>query len=573
LEKWQNIAWLGNHSDIITQAVADLKENNIIDRLWQHDHTIWKESPDQITNRLGWLHSPKIMADALGEITKFVDQIRAAQFDRVVLLGMGGSSLAPEVFRLMFGVKAGYLDLRVLDNTDPAAVSDAAEFASQGKTLFVVSTKSGGTIETISFMKYFYGRMIAKHGKDAAGDYFVAITDPGSGLETMAQDLGFRKIFLNDPNIGGRFSALTYFGLVPAALVGIDISKVLKNAQTAADSARNLDSNAVYLGICLGALALQGIDKLTFFMSSKIRFFGAWIEQLIAESSGKDNKGIVPVDLEEPQAAQYYESDRIFCCIALKDDRTMRSVVSQFSTSGFPVIDLNLTNEYDIGAQFFNWEVAIAVACYFLKINPFDQPNVESAKKLAKERINTYVDTGETGSAGEAKSVNGFTIYGTFQSDNLSDIITEFLNQSNPGDSDGKGRSYIGLQAYLCPDQEIAAALRQLQSQIHMRTKLATTLGYGPRFLHSTGQLHKGDAGNGLFLQIIGYPEEDIAIPSEATSSESTFSFKILRQAQSLGDREALLQEGRKVLRIELPQNIIAGLNALLAAVNRKVQD
>jgi hypothetical protein len=419
----------------------------------------------------------------------------------------------------------------------------------------------------MSFMKHFYQKMIREHGSEKAGSYFIAITDPGSGLETMAGELGFRKIFLNDPNIGGRFSALTYFGLVPAALVGIDISQILVRAQNAAELAHHSESPAVYLGTLMGVLASAGKDKLTFLISPKIKYLGAWLEQLIAESSGKEKKGILPVDLEAVQPLEYYGMDRLFVHLKLKGDDNFDETVGRLIDQEFPVVEFELDDKYDIGAQYFMWETATAIACHFLKINPFDQPNVESAKILAKAKMTGYLEDGNLVKPENPIIANNMAFITNLKENTLENILSEFLGNASVGDEDGKGRSYVSIHAYLDSNEKVSSVLHNLQSRIHRKTKMATTLGFGPRFLHSTGQLHKGDAGHGLFIQIVGKYRTDLPVPVSATDSDSQYSFGILREAQSLGDREALLNEGREVLRIEIGNDHIADIEKLISAI------
>ncbi|KAB2839411.1 MAG: hypothetical protein F9K45_10150, partial [Melioribacteraceae bacterium] len=305
---------LGKEQKIYEDKFQKLVDEKIIERIWKKDYTLWSSNPDEISNRLGWLDSPENSFKSLNEINEFVESVKADGFTHALLMGMGGSSLAPEVFRLTFGVKEGYLDLDVLDSTDPGAVLDKERKLDFTKTLFIVSTKSGGTVETMSFLKYFYNKALDKLGKEKVQKHFIAITDPGSGLEDIAKSLNFRKIFLNDPNIGGRYSALSLFGVVPAALVGVDIQKLLNNAKTYSEESRlNNDKNsAAVLGIIMGALGEKGKDKVTYIMSPQIKYFGAWVEQLIAESTGKNGKGIIPVDLEEVTSPEFYSNDRIF---------------------------------------------------------------------------------------------------------------------------------------------------------------------------------------------------------------------------------------------------------------------
>lgn len=380
---------LEKYQSNIDTALRDLRENDILARIWSHDHTVWKPEPTEITNRLGWLHSPEVMSKAIPEINAFVDEIRAEGFTHALLLGMGGSSLAPEVFRFTFGVQAGYLDLAVLDSTDPGAVLAHANRLDPASTLFIVSTKSGGTVETFSFFKYFYNWTSEKIGETKAGKHFVAITDPGSGLADTAKKYNFRKTFINDPNIGGRYSALSYFGLVPAALIGMDLKLLLGRASAMAQFSKGIAPSQIEgnsparLGATLGELAVQGRDKVTLIASPPIKYFGAWAEQLIAESTGKEGKGILPVDGEEVGAPSVYGNDRLFVYLRLEGDSTFDQKVETLLEAGHPVVQLDLQDLYDLGGEFFRWEIATIIASRRLEINPFDQPNVESAKILA----------------------------------------------------------------------------------------------------------------------------------------------------------------------------------------------
>ncbi len=310
-------------NETIAQTLSKLSEEKIVERIWNKDYTVWDDNPDEISNRLGWLDSVETTSKAISEIKEFVQSAINDGFTHALLMGMGGSSLAPEVFRLTFGVKDGYLDLAVIDSTHPEVVKEFSERLEFKKTLFIVSTKSGGTVETISFMKYFYNKSLKEIGKNNAGKHFIAITDPGSGLEEMAKDLNFRKIFLNDPNIGGRYSALSLFGMVPAALVGIDVNRFLTETKIMVEECKNNANNsAADLGVILSVLANEKIDKVTFITSPEIKYFGAWVEQLVAESTGKNGKGILPVDLEEVLAPEFYSKDRLFVYMKMKNDST-----------------------------------------------------------------------------------------------------------------------------------------------------------------------------------------------------------------------------------------------------------
>lgn len=557
---------LEKYQSNIDTALRDLRENDILARIWSHDHTVWKPEPTEITNRLGWLHSPEVMSKAIPEINAFVDEIRAEGFTHALLLGMGGSSLAPEVFRFTFGVQAGYLDLAVLDSTDPGAVLAHANRLDPASTLFIVSTKSGGTVETFSFFKYFYNWTSEKIGETKAGKHFVAITDPGSGLADTAKKYNFRKTFINDPNIGGRYSALSYFGLVPAALIGMDLKLLLGRASAMAQFSKGIAPSQIEgnsparLGATLGELAVQGRDKVTLIASPPIKYFGAWAEQLIAESTGKEGKGILPVDGEEVGAPSVYGNDRLFVYLRLEGDSTFDQKVETLLEAGHPVVQLDLQDLYDLGGEFFRWEIATIIASRRLEINPFDQPNVESAKILARQMVEAYQKAGKLPEQVPSLHAEGIWVYADVSAKNLADALNKFLAEARPGDKNHKSRSYVALQAYVTPTAENDVALQQLRTKIQTRLRVATTVGYGPRFLHSTGQLHKGDAGHGLFMQFTSDAVQDLAIPDEAGLPNSSMTFGVLELAQALGDRQALLDAKRRVIRFHLGKEVEKGL-------------
>jgi len=561
---------LGDFQPAVDTALAELRDQHVMSRIWQHDHTVWKPDPTEITNRLGWLHSPEVMMENLPEISALVDSVRAAGYSHALLLGMGGSSLAPEVFRFTFGVQKGFLDLAVLDSTDPGAVLYHARRLDPAKTLFVVSTKSGGTVETFSFFKYFYNVVAKAVGRGRAGDHFIAITDPKSGLVDTAAEYRFRKTFINDPNIGGRYSALSYFGLVPAALIGMDVARLLDRAATIVCNTEGCncpvagDNSGAWLGAIMGEMAMAGRDKVTLITSPEIASFGAWVEQLIAESTGKEGVGILPVAGEEPGAPQAYANDRLFVYLQLNGDNTHDDRIKALAEAGHPVVQFELRDVYDLGGEFFRWEMATVVAGRRLGINPFDQPNVESAKVLARKTVAEFQEKGRLPELTPTAQENGIAVYAGFPVDSIGKALQDFLAQAQPGEG-GRPRSYVALQAYVTPTSITEAALRSLATKLRDRYKLATTVGFGPRFLHSTGQLHKGDAGNGLFIQITAGTPEDAPIPDKAGEEASSMTFGTLKMAQALGDRQALLDNKRKVIRFDLGKEVEAGLERLAA--------
>ncbi len=550
---WQPMrATLGPYQDTIDGALAELRDACIMQRIWQHDHTVWKPDPGEITNRLGWLHAPENMSEHVGRLRRFVGDVRAAGYTRALLLGMGGSSLAPEGFFEIFGsATTGYPALIIIDTTDPDMIRDRSAGLDPARTLFIVATKSGGTVETLSAFKYFYNQVADAVGRERAGEHFVAITDPGSGLQDLAERFEFRDTFLNDPNIGGRYSALSLFGLVPAALIGVDVERLLERALTAACNAESAncpvagDNRAGRLGVMIGELAKAGRDKLTIVTSPALTSFGDWVEQLIAESTGKDDTGILPVVGEPLGSPEVYGDDRVFVQLRLSEDADQDNTLAALAKAGHPVISLELTDPYDVGGQFFLWEMATAVAGARIGIQPFDQPNVEAAKLLARKMVAEYLESG-TLPPGESVLPD-------------ADALRAFLEQAKAGD-------YVALQAYVNRTDDVHAALAELRTTIRDRLRLATTIGYGPRFLHSTGQLHKGDVGNGLFVQLTSDALDDLPIPDEAGAAASTLSFGVLKAAQALGDANALRERGRRVIRFDLGTDVVGGLRRLRGA-------
>jgi len=546
--------YIGKCRKQVDDSLSELKSANILDRIRIKDYTVWSNKPVEITNRLGWLDSPDVSLSFADEIISFVQSVIKDGFTQALLLGMGGSSLAPEVFNFSFGVKEGYLNLEVLDSTHPETVLDYSNRYDPAKTLYIVSTKSGGTVETFSFMKYFYNQTIAKLGKENTGRHFVAITDPGSGLESTAQKLNFRKIFLNDPDIGGRYSALSLFGIVPAALMGVDIIKLLKSARTEADQSKNPDVEenvSAVLGVILGEMSNLGRDKVTFITSLQLSYFGGWVEQLIAESTGKSGKGILPVIGEEILFPENYSNDRLFIYLRLIDDCENDLKVQKLIDAGQPVVEIVMNDIYDLGREFFRWEMATAIASWRIGITPFDQPNVESAKILARKMVQEYKETGKLPELIPTIKENDITVYGIEPAVSIEDAFNNLFGKMDEKEKT-KPRSYVSLQAYLARNKKMDEELQKFRTAIQLKYKVAVTVGYGPRFLHSTGQLHKGDAGNGIFIQFISPVKNDAAIPDEAGESVSSMSFGVLIKSQALGDRQALIDGKRKTITIDL---------------------
>ena len=508
----------GTFDATVERRLADLAQARVIARIWAGDPLVWSHNPDtpEIRDRLGWLTVADAMAAQVKTLAAFADEVRP-DFRHVVLCGMGGSSLAPEVLRRTFGAAAGYPSLTVLDSTDPRAVAAAVPEGELPRTLFLVSSKSGTTLEPDCLFRHFWS------ATGRRGAQFVAITDPGTPLAALASEHGFRRRFLNPPDIGGRYSVLSYFGLVPAALLGVDIARLLERgrrmAQACAAGVPLTENSAARLGAALGGAALDGRDKATFVLSPGVASFGLWVEQLIAESTGKEGKGIVPVVDEPLGTPAVYGRDRVFVSITVAGDEDPASGarLTALAGAGHPIVRVTLADRYDLGGAFFQWELATAVACHLLGINAFDQPNVAESK-------------GNTTSVLEQKTAPS-------PAASKADL-EEFLSKIKPGD-------YLALMAYLPPKPELDRRLEGVRVRLRDRFGIATTVGYGPRFLHSTGQLHKGGPPVGHFLQITERSPRDVAIPGKP------FSFGDLEAAQAEGDLLALRRRGRPALRVE----------------------
>jgi glucose-6-phosphate isomerase len=548
----------GPLSESVSDAIQRVESERIVERINRRDYTVWHSSPDEISNRLGWLDCPQNMPD---HIESLIEIVQAAQRDGMrsaLLLGMGGSSLAPEVFSQVFGAAEGYLDVEVLDSTHPQAVLAKAAALDPAETLYIPATKSGGTVETLSFLKFFFKHVADKLGSEEAGKRFIAITDPGSGLAALAHELAFRHIVLNDPNIGGRYSALSHFGLLPAALTGVDLTDLLGRTSTAIQSMRP----AVELGAFMGAGANRGRDKLTLLLSPPLAPVGAWIEQLIAESTGKEGKGILPIDMEPALEAADYSGDRLF--VYLRMDDALDERVASLVSAGQPLLQISLDELNDLGTAFYYWEFATALAGHLMGIHPFDQPDVEAAKVLARDMVQTYQEQGALPVEAPIASAGPLTAYGTGSASSPIEALKNLLQRG------GSTESYVALQAYLPPGPTIDALLTELRATINQHSGLATTLGYGPRFLHSTGQLHKGDAGRGLFLQLTADIGEDLDIPDEPLTDTSSLTFGVLITAQAHGDANALRAANRRLLRVHLGEDAESGLRALIELLSQQ---
>ena len=538
---------LGTYLPDVESALADLQRRQVISRIWSGDHSVWKPDPTEITNRLGWLTVTDVMCEQLPLMEAFANEVREAGFRHVVLLGMGGSSLGPEVLRQAFGSAPGYPELIVLDSTVPAWVQSVEEAIDPAHTLFLVSSKSGSTTEPNMFYAYFRDLVEKAVGKDRAGQHFIAVTDPGTSLEKMARKQGFRQVFSNPPEIGGRYSVLSYFGLVPAALIGLDVLKLLDRADCMREGTVSCvpvhENPGAWLGVVMGVLAQQGRDKLTVLTSPAISSFGLWVEQLIAESTGKEGLGIVPVAGEPLASPNHYGDDRLFVYLRLDGDGNDETddAIEAIESSGQPVVRLDLRDKYDLGAEFFRWELATAVAGAILSINPFDQPNVQAAKDMTESVLGQFQSSGKlpdpSTSSGEDSASLG-----------------QLLAKARQGD-------YLAIMAYVQQTPEVNQALDALRLKVTERHGIATTMGYGPRFLHSTGQLHKGGPGSGLFLQLTMEHTQDVAIP------DAPYTFGVLADGQAVGDLQALRAAERRAVRVDLGSNPDVGIRRMAEEV------
>ncbi len=534
----------GKYDATIREWLEKCAKQSVVSRLWQKDASLWtKDSAVQkeIRSRLGWLDVVDTMPSCLEDLEAFAEEIKAAGFTCVVLLGMGGSSLAADVLQSALGGKAGYPKLLLLDSTDPGKILDVESCLEIPKTLFIVSSKSGGTIELVSLFKYFFEKTKQTQA-ETAGEQFIAITDAGTPLEALAKSHSFRRVFLAPADVGGRFSALTYFGLVPACLAGVEIRKILESARemkkSCAPDKANSENMALTLGVAMAVLAEEGRDKLTILTSEGLEAFGDWAEQLVAESSGKEELGIVPVVREAMEGIKVYGEDRFFVALLSdsEDNQKLKAHLAELEAAGHPVLILNVKDRWDVGGEFFRWEVAVAMACALLKVNAFDQPDVQAAKDKTKALLKSV----ESGSALAIKETTA-----DFKS---------FFSAVAPAD-------YVGLLAFLPDNPAIKKTFMDLQQNIRRRTKNATTLGFGPRYLHSTGQLHKGGPNTGDFLLITAAPERDLEVPGEK------FSFGQLELAQAIGDLEALEAKGRRVLHVRLEDLSQKSLDDLTANI------
>jgi transaldolase/glucose-6-phosphate isomerase len=530
---------------VADEAIQRAEKEKFVPRIWTRDAALWKSDDEHrkiIGNALGWLTAPEQLANGAKDVVAMAESLRG-EFDFVVVLGMGGSSLCAEVVRNVFGRREGYPQLLVLDSTVPEAVRALEERIELARTLFLVASKSGSTTEPVMFHRYFYDRVKSVKG-DRAGENFIAITDPDTKMVDDAKRDHFRHTFLNMADIGGRYSALSYFGIVPMAFSGVDVTTLLERAVYAAHIAsipKVRKNPAAMLGAAIGALAKQGRDKLTLLTPAPLDSLGLWVEQLIAESTGKEGQGIVPIAGEPALDVRDYGNDRVFVSVRTRNsDQTER--LRELANAGHPVIDYILEDTLDLGEVFFVWEFATAVAGAILGVDPFDQPNVQESKDNTKRLLAEFTEKGTMTVSGMQIDVSD------------TDAIANLLAQVKAGD-------YVALTEYFGETRSRDETISKIRAAIARERHVATTTGYGPRFLHSTGQLHKGGGNNGVFLQLTGGSGDDVAIPNEA------FGFGALVRAQAIGDYESLASRGRRMLSINLGSDVDAGLDALAKAV------
>jgi glucose-6-phosphate isomerase len=547
-------------------CLEKLQGERFAERLWQKDGSLWRADPreqEALGRALGWLDVVGKMEQNLADLVGFAQEVRGFGFSHVVHMGMGGSSLAPIVFQHMFQPGPEGLPLIVLDTTDPATVAGLEQRVALATTLFIVASKSGTTAEPLAFDDYFYDRVKALKG-ERAGENFVAITDSATPLAESARQRGFRRTFLNPSDIGGRYSALSYFGLLPAALMGLDVGRILAGAAAMAracgPSVPASENPGMVLGAAMGEMARTGRDKVTFLLPVELATLGMWLEQLIAESTGKEGKGILPVAGETCGSPSAYGNDRLFVSLQLKGhgDPGLEEGVRILKAADQPLIAIELHEESAIGQEFFRWEVATAVAGAVLGIDPFDQPNVQESKDATNRFLRGVAERGSLKEPAPGMVHGPLSFFTANGADRPEHLLSDFFSQANPGD-------YISLQAYLTEEAPSGGLLQAIRLRLRDGLRLATTIGYGPRFLHSTGQLHKGGPPTGLFIQLTCRDAIDVSIPGRP------YTFGIFKKAQALGDLEALQKHRRRVMRIDLGDDARKGLTLLRQLVERAV--
>jgi transaldolase/glucose-6-phosphate isomerase len=551
----------------VAASIEDWKRNNKVARLWQKDASLWTGTDE--SNWLGWLTITEQQLAHIDTLNQIAADVKKAKFKHALLLGMGGSSLCPEVLRMTFGKIKGFPELHVLDSTDPAQIRAIEAKVDLKSTICIVSSKSGSTLEPNIYKQYFFERVKAKVGEKEVGNRFIAITDPGSKMQQVAEGDKFRKIFFGVPSIGGRYSAVSNFGMVPAAIMGLDVAKFLKNTEEmakACGASTASDSNpGVVLGNILGVAANHGRDKVTIIASPGIFDLGAWLEQLIAESTGKIGKGIIPVDRERLAKPAVYGNDRVFAYLRLasKPNKAQDAAVAALEKAGHPVVRITLPNIYNLGQEFFRWEIATAVAGSIIGINAFNQPDVEASKIETKKLTSQYEATGSLPPESPFFEDQGIKLFADEKNSaalkggaKLADVLKTHLARAGAGD-------YFAVLGYITMNSANEATLQGIRHAVRDKKKVATVLGFGPRFLHSTGQAYKGGPNSGVFLQITCDDAKDLAVPGQK------YTFGIVKAAQARGDFAVLAERGRRALRVHLGKNLKSGLATLAKAVQK----
>ncbi|MGH2598279.1 MAG: bifunctional transaldolase/phosoglucose isomerase, partial [Dehalococcoidia bacterium] len=555
----RHTALLGTLKSPVAESMMELRGMQFARRIWERDASLWSKDAEQqelIRNRLGWLDSIETMLAAVPELEAFAQELRDEGFTHAVLMGMGGSVLAAEVLRDSFETAERLPRLLVLDSTDPLAVQAVEQAIDPEHTLFIASSKSGTTTETMAFLEYFWE-------KRESPAQFAVITDPGTPMERLGRELDFRRVFLNRTDVGGRYAALSYVGMAPAAIVGVDPRRLLERARGMASACRPdvpLEENpGVRLGAMIGRATREGHGKLTLVCSPRIAGLASWLEQLVAESTGKQGRGIVPVVGEPPGAPEVYGTDRLFVYLRLEEDADdgQDAAVAALEAAGQPVARIALRDVYDLGEEFFRWEMAVATAGALLGVDPFDEPNVQESKDNTRRVLREYEQKGQLPAESPLFEDDGLRLYvgapaanGLRRAEDLRAALQRFVGESGAGD-------YLAIMAYLPPTAEVERELQAMRVHLRDRLKVATTLGYGPQFLHSPGQLHKGGPARGIFLQITHEPAVDMPVPG------TPYSFGVLERAQSLGDLQALQSRRLRALRVDLGADITRGLTRL----------
>jgi transaldolase/glucose-6-phosphate isomerase len=553
----------------VDEIAAEWEQGAKTKRIWDGDASLWTGADE--SKWLGWLRIADEQVSHIEHLVHFRDDVKKEGFAHAVVLGMGGSSLAPEVLSRTFGRQEGFPELEILDSTDPGQIRALESRLDLKKTLFIVSSKSGSTLEPNLYYEYFRSRVDAAVGRDQAGRQFVAVTDPGSAMEKVAKEHGFREIFHGVASIGGRYSALSDFGMAPAAAMGLDVARLLDRAETMAHSCASCvpvrENPGFALGSILGALGRQGRDKVTIVASPAIADFGAWLEQLIAESTGKIGRGLIPVDQEPLGTPEVYGDDRLFAYLRFtaKPDAKQDEALQALAAAGQPVVQIDIADPYDIGMEFFRWEFATAVAGSVLGINPFDQPDVEASKVATRQLTSEYEKTGKLPAQQPLASDDGISIFASDSSlaagkgSTVADVLTALFERIGPGD-------YVAFLAYITRNDENAGMITGMRQAVRDDRHVATCGGFGPRFLHSTGQAYKGGPNSGVFVQITCDEAEDLAVPGHE------YTFGVVKTAQALGDLQVLVDRGRRAVRVHLPKDVKPALAKLEELVRQALK-